>query len=266
MRLAVSVRKILGYDLNIIAIDDGPNDYPKEVWKKIKSFKNMKYIVSENPDLGISAGRNEALSHVTTPYFLLVDDDNIFSNKTDLQKMVDILDTTDVSLVGGHYNRQQDFSGFLEVDIWQGSNNLHLYKGSCSKINQTIPNFPDCVRCDITPNVFLARTEDILEVGGWSEELLVTEHKDIFLKLKAAKKKVVSCPKIEVYNALGGTSKETPGVNHSNYSKIRYDGARLHRMAKIMGNFWNLDKVIEQGSGKFELNSKVQSRFYKRIT
>lgn len=33
----------------------------------------------------------------------LLDDDNVLNNKTDLRKMVDILDTTDASLVGAHF-------------------------------------------------------------------------------------------------------------------------------------------------------------------
>lgn len=40
----------------------------------------------------------------------------------------------------------------------------------------------------------------ITDVGGWSEELKIGEHKDLFLRLKATGKKVVSCPGIEVYN------------------------------------------------------------------
>lgn len=43
-----------------------------------------------------------------------------------------------------------------------GNSRLNLYQGACSKLNQTITNFPDCHRCDITANAFLAKTQDIL--------------------------------------------------------------------------------------------------------
>ena len=41
----------------------------------------------------------------------------------------------------------------------------------------------------------MAKRDHYLSVGGWSEELLVAEHVDFFLNLKADSKKLVYCPK-----------------------------------------------------------------------
>ncbi|KAK2851381.1 hypothetical protein Q5P01_007657 [Channa striata] len=50
---------------------------------------------------GWFAGRNLAVSQVTTKYVLWVDDDFIFTANTKLEKMVDILEKTTLDLVGG---------------------------------------------------------------------------------------------------------------------------------------------------------------------
>ena len=51
------------------------------------------------PLQGWFAGRNLAISQVTTKYVLWVDDDFIFSANTKLEKMVDILENTTLDLV-----------------------------------------------------------------------------------------------------------------------------------------------------------------------
>ena len=48
---------------------------------------------------------------VTTKYFFILDDDIVLNKRMDVHKMVEILDTTDATLVGGRLNL--DFAGFL---------------------------------------------------------------------------------------------------------------------------------------------------------
>lgn len=48
---------------------------------------------------GWFAGRNLAVSQVTTKYVLWVDDDFLFTANTKLEKMVDILEKTSLDLV-----------------------------------------------------------------------------------------------------------------------------------------------------------------------
>lgn len=49
---------------------------------------------------GWFAGRNLAISQVTTKYVLWVDDDFIFTPRTRLEKLVDVLERTSLDLVG----------------------------------------------------------------------------------------------------------------------------------------------------------------------
>lgn len=50
---------------------------------------------------GWFAGRNLAVSQVTTKYVLWVDDDFIFTANTKLEKLVDVLERTTLDLVRG---------------------------------------------------------------------------------------------------------------------------------------------------------------------
>ena len=38
---------ILGYDMKIVSYDDGPNDYPQEVWDELKKFPELQYNIGE---------------------------------------------------------------------------------------------------------------------------------------------------------------------------------------------------------------------------
>ena len=239
LRMAQSIRDVKGYDLPIIAVDDGGEPYSKEIRRSLSKYRNLNYIISEDEDVGIARGRTLAVQQVRTKYFLLFDDDTVVSNRTNIEGLVEILDTTDASLVGGQVTYNEQFAGILHFGYtYRGKRQriLKLYKSACSKLNETIENFPECVRCDVTTNVFMAKTRDILEVGGWSEELKIGEHKDLFLRLKAAQKKVVYCHEFQVFNRK--TAAKDPF-----YWKKRH--ARYGLMFSLFRNIWNVDRVQE---------------------
>lgn len=52
------------------------------------------------PPQGWFAGRNLAVSQVTTKYVLWVDDDFVFTARTRLERLVDVLERTPLDLVG----------------------------------------------------------------------------------------------------------------------------------------------------------------------
>ena len=90
------------------------------------------------------------------------------------------------------------------------------------------------MRCDTTANIFMAKKADILEVGCWSEELKIQEHVDLFLRLKAAGKKVVWCPTVGVWNRLESIRQ----MKKSHYTSKRY---RVNKLRRIFCNIWNVD-------------------------
>ena len=233
LRLAQSIRDSFHYDLPIVCFDDGPSQHPREVQQEIAKFPLMKYVVGEKEDYGIAEGRNMALSFVKTKYFLLLDDDMLLLNTTQLELMIDILDTTDATVVGGQMVDRNNFASLMKFGYFGGTTRkLGLFPMTCDKANRTVPNHPTCVQCDLNTNVFMARTSSILQIGGWDPELKVLEHKDIFLRLKAAGYKVAVCRQVKVKHdppAKGSDemSKEYQAKRTSNY--FRYSNLLLNR-------------------------------------
>ena len=237
LRMVESLRAVEKYrDIAVVAFDDGGEEYSSEVMEKIAEFPNLEYVIGDEKDIGISLGRNLALKRVKTKYFMLLDDDNLINNLSDLELLVEILDTTDASLVGGAYKYNRDFAGFLNFGFHSsGKRALFASYGSCKKKKDIIPNFPSCVRCELTANAFMAKTRDIIDVGGWSDELKVMEHKDLFLRLKAEGKKVVYCPKFKVLNRKPEKELQTEG-----YWLLRRK--REGHMRVLFNNRWNIEK------------------------
>ena len=247
IRLAHSLRNQFNTDFPMIVIDDGPSGYSTEIMDEISKFPNMKYIITDSPDLGIAKGRTMGLQMVKTKYFFLLDDDMVVTNRTNITKLVEILDTTDTSLVGGG---PAGFAGFLWFDVFKGAPTLFHSRGSCKTVNQTIPGFPDCLQCDIITNTFMAKTHDAIGAGGWSEELKIVEHKDFFLRMKAEGKKVVYCPAFRVVNAHTSKGVEFVSGSKKVYNKSRYFAlrtARINIMTRKLCNRWNIVHVKSTG-------------------
>ncbi|XP_051518188.1 beta-1,4 N-acetylgalactosaminyltransferase 1-like isoform X1 [Myxocyprinus asiaticus] len=115
---------------------------------------------------GWFAGRNLAVSQVTTKYVLWVDDDFIFTSNTKLEKMVDILERTTLDLVGGAVREVTGYSATYRHTI---STDAGDEEGDCLHIrtgyHHVIEGFPNCVVADGVINFFMARTEKIRQVG-----------------------------------------------------------------------------------------------------
>ena len=239
LRLVQSIRDFTGYDLPIIAYDDGLDSYSEEIMSKIASFSNLQYVIGDDEDLGIALGRTLAVKLVQTKYFLLCDDDLVFNNHSNIEVLAEILDTTDASVAGGRFDDIEYYAGYLNFSSLDKKGRstslrrLKYYHGACFNVNETIVNFPNCMKCDTTANFFMAKKADLLEAGGWSEELKIQEHEDLFLRLKAADKKVVWCPRVSIYNERENKRQ----MAKSGFLKKR--GTRIRRMRKVFENIWN---------------------------
>ena len=201
VRLAQSVRESYGFDLPFVAYDDGPDDYSGDIKQLISQYPLLNYVVGEDEDYGISEGRNRALALVRTKYFFLLDDDVLLLNTTDIRTMIDILDTTDATLVGAQYLKRGNFAGLIKFGYFNDpkrTRKMGLFPGACDKMNRVVPSFPGCIQCDTNANVFLARTASVKAIGGWDPEIKVFEHRDLFVKMKAAGLKVALCHRIRV--------------------------------------------------------------------
>uniref|UniRef100_A0A3Q0T0J1 Beta-1,4-N-acetyl-galactosaminyl transferase 1a n=1 Tax=Amphilophus citrinellus TaxID=61819 RepID=A0A3Q0T0J1_AMPCI len=115
---------------------------------------------------GWFAGRNLAVSQVTTKYVLWVDDDFIFTENTKLENMVDILEKTTLDMVGGAVREVTGYTATYRhtISVDEGGDEgdcLHVRLG----YHHVIKGFPNCVVADGVINFFMARTDKVQQVG-----------------------------------------------------------------------------------------------------
>ncbi|KAM3920779.1 beta-1,4 N-acetylgalactosaminyltransferase 2-like [Leptodactylus fuscus] len=169
-KLRVLLKSIRQYypDMKVIVADD--NDTPE----KIDDPNVEQYIMPFAK--GWFAGRNLAVSQVTTKYFLWVDDDFVFTNETIIEKMVDVLEATDLDLVGGNVAGNYFSFTLLLKEGGKDGDCLHWKKGTY----YTIPGFPNCGTAAGVVNFFLAHTDRILGVG-FDPKLSRVAHTEFFI-------------------------------------------------------------------------------------
>ncbi|KAG8514192.1 Beta-1,4 N-acetylgalactosaminyltransferase 1 [Galemys pyrenaicus] len=175
---------------------------------------------------GWFAGRNLAVSQVTTKYVLWVDDDFIFTARTRLEKLVDVLERTPLDLVGGAV---REISGFTTtyrqlLSVEPGAPG----RGNCWRqkrgFHHELVGFPSCVVTDGVVNFFLARTDKVREVG-FDPRFSRVAHLEFFLE-GLGSLRVGSCSDVVVDHAsklkLPWTSRD---ASAETYARYRYPGS-----------------------------------------
>ncbi|XP_042555069.1 beta-1,4 N-acetylgalactosaminyltransferase 1 [Dipodomys spectabilis] len=175
---------------------------------------------------GWFAGRNLAVSQVTTKYVLWVDDDFIFTARTRLERLVDVLERTPLDLVGGAV---REISGFATtyrqlLSVEPGAPGL----GNCFRqkrgFHHELVGFPGCVVTDGVVNFFLARTDKVREVG-FDPRLSRVAHLEFFLD-GLGSLRVGSCSNVIVDHA---SKLKLPWVSRDagaeTYARYRYPGS-----------------------------------------
>lgn len=128
-------------------------------------------------DSGISVGRNRALEKVKTPYFLLLDDDFLFSRRQQLGRWLSFLRRhPEVDILGGRY---------IDLPLYT----RHRFEEQAIHPTDAAPQLPigtmieDCVVVDKVQNYFMGRTETVRKVG-WRPDLKVFEHTEFFTRAR----------------------------------------------------------------------------------
>ncbi|XP_072263378.1 beta-1,4 N-acetylgalactosaminyltransferase 1 isoform X2 [Pyxicephalus adspersus] len=170
---------------------------------------------------GWFAGRNLAISQVSTKYVLWVDDDFIFCSHTKIEKLVEVLEKTSLDLVGGAV---REITGYYttyrqKISIQPGGK-----EGDCLRTNQgyhhVIEGFPNCVVADGVVNFFLGRTEKMLKVG-FDPRLSRVAHLEFFID-GLRELHVGSCDDVIVDHASKIHLPWSQTQTDKKYSKFRY--------------------------------------------
>ncbi|KAM8945580.1 beta-1,4 N-acetylgalactosaminyltransferase 2-like [Pelodytes ibericus] len=168
-KLRALIRSIRQFypDIKIIVADDNKN------LEKIEDPNVEQYFMPFAK--GWFAGRNLAVSQVTTKYIMWVDDDFLFTERTKIEKLVEVLEKTDLDVVGGSVDGN-DYKFKLLYQKGDGNGDcLHRRKGHYHKLE----GFPNCVIGSGVVNMFVAHTRQILAVG-FDPKLSRVAHSEFF--------------------------------------------------------------------------------------
>ncbi|KAK5885609.1 hypothetical protein CesoFtcFv8_019305 [Champsocephalus esox] len=158
-------------DMEVIIADDS------FVTEKITGDHTQHFIMP--PAQGWFAGRNLAVSQVTTKYFLWVDDDFQFTKGTNIEEMVKIMETNpELDVLGGKVlGNQFDFSlSYEEGDEMEGGCLNRTFK----RRFQSLPGYPQCSVVSGVVNFFLARTDAARRVR-FDPKLKRVAHSEFFM-------------------------------------------------------------------------------------
>ncbi|KAA8584775.1 hypothetical protein FQN60_003469, partial [Etheostoma spectabile] len=128
---------------------------------------------------GWFAGRNLAVSQVTTKYFLWVDDDFLFTENTKIEKLVEVMEAVpELDVLGGTVQGNQFYFSLLyeEGEELEGG---CLHRKSQDKF-QSLPGYPKCFLASGVVNFFLARTDAVQRVG-FDPQLQRVAHSEFFM-------------------------------------------------------------------------------------
>lgn len=261
--------------LPIIIVDDSKKTYKNYILKKFPNL-DINYIVEEY-DIGLSKGRNILINSVKTEYFLLCDDDFEFDQRTNIEYAKKTLEKYNLDILGGCvYNRisLDSMYSFLWVlkdirrlkKVLRHEEFISIYNGKYSieknnKIrllidkNSSHYQEKDAYNTEICSNFFLAKTESIKKIGGWTPELLkVGEHEFFFLKAKKKKLKIM-------YSSFFGV-RHYPKKTF-NYMKFRMKAEKYFKEACRLENI-SYFEVYDQYSKKIIYKYDVESDKYER--
>ncbi|XP_034000421.1 LOW QUALITY PROTEIN: beta-1,4 N-acetylgalactosaminyltransferase 2-like [Trematomus bernacchii] len=179
---------------------------------------------------GWFAGRNLAVSQVTTKYFLWVDDDFLFTKLTKIEELVKVMEAVpELDVLGGKVGGDQFYFSLIyeEGDEVEGG---CMYRKSRGKFH-SLPGYPQCSVVSGVVNFFLARTDAVQRVG-FDPKLKRVAHSEFFM------------------DGLGSLMVATCGhVSVSHQARLKHKDTKLYKEFRY--------------PPKSDVTSKLQLHFFK---
>ncbi|KAJ3600631.1 hypothetical protein NHX12_031611 [Muraenolepis orangiensis] len=198
-------------DMTLIVADDSFES------EKITEDNVQQYIMPGGQ--GWFAGRNLAVSQVTTKYFLWVDDDFLFTDQTKIEALVEVMEAIpELDVVGGSVTGNQFYFSlpYEEGDELTGG---CLHRKSNGKFN-SIPNFPRCHMVNGVVNFFLARTDAVSRVR-FDPKLKRVAHSEMFMD-GLGTLMVASCGHVSIGHQPSSANADYAKFRHPAQSKMEY--------------------------------------------
>lgn len=151
--------------LHVIAVDDS---------REPISLPGVETIAMPY-DSGISAGRNEGLRHVATPFVLVLDDDFVFYRHTRLGPALALMERhPEIDIMGG---RVIDLPFMRSRAVPHGA----IFQTDAKPSVALGSRLGGLLVVDKVPNFYLARA-DRLRLVEWDPQLKMAEHADFFTR------------------------------------------------------------------------------------
>jgi glycosyltransferase involved in cell wall biosynthesis len=134
---------------------------------------NNLIVLKFNDDIGLSKGRNVGLEVVTTPYFLLMDDDFVMPPSFNLTEVVNKIESENGDIMS---------LSFYDLIFFE-----RRYRGRYREIYNeilTVENSSENTNLDFVLNCFIAKTSAVKSVL-WDDKIKIGyEHDDFFIRAK----------------------------------------------------------------------------------
>lgn len=214
------------------------NPVTNELYTKL--IQNGHCVIYCGFDCGISVAKNRAISNVTEPYIFTCDSDNIFTEKTNLESLIYILQRNKKL---GYLNLLETRNGIrIEYEI-----NLSLENNTIIYNNAHIDENPnELLFCDYTTNEGLFKKEIFQDVK-FDEEMKLAEHLDFFMQLK------YNSPWKVAYTTLSAIDNQDIKIDDVNYLAYRN---RNTIYWQLYTKKWNIDCIVDLKNRKYWLNSE----------
>uniref|UniRef100_A0A8C6WSU6 Glycosyltransferase 2-like domain-containing protein n=1 Tax=Neogobius melanostomus TaxID=47308 RepID=A0A8C6WSU6_9GOBI len=242
-QVTITIKTFLRYNNLKVLVSSIRSFYPKmTVIIADDSFEPEK-ITGENiqqyfmpPAQGWFAGRNLAVSQVTTKYFLSVNDDFVFTEDTKIETFLEVMEAhPELDVVGGSVQRNHNYFS-LVYDEGEETEGGCLYRKSKGRFN-ALPGYPQCFLVNGVINFFLARTDAILK-SRFDPLLQRVAHSEWFMD-GLGSMMVASCG----YVSIGHQRKK----NSNLYNKYRRPGTNDTTFKYQLHFFKNNLKCIKYG-------------------
>lgn len=162
--------------------------------------RNNKIKILQMPfNSGLSKGLNLALAEIQTPFMVRLDDDVLFTRRTDLAgELRFLMEHPEVDLVGMPWidacksvSTKRDIKVYWRIDMREAPLRLKIPHGT--KLDE------DHVVLGKTSNAFLARTDSIKKVG-WDNHIRMIDHHDFFFRAAGVLVSVLSLSSVLYHN------------------------------------------------------------------
>jgi hypothetical protein len=221
-------------DITILVADDSKKEYIKiDNMELADRYYHLKY------NSGTSYGRNYLLSQVETKYIIFIDDDHVFTQQTDIEVILYILQRYNLDMVGFKSKKKSAPSKLIRL-----KRKKILYR----VLNVYMGVYNGCPLYDLIPQSFIT-TKEFSNKNRWHTILRFNEHLPFFYQMLDKNVKISFINSVKTKNE----NKNDPDI----YKRLKKQNEDYVKKFKIQEKYLDFlkPKTIRQNNEKNLLNN-----------